>query len=321
MAAIGKRNMLGVVKDLPQGLYLDGGQLGEILLPRRYVPDNYHPQGVIDVFVYRDSEDRLVATTEKPFAMVGEFACLKVTGVHRTAGAFLDWGLTKDLLLPFREQDGPVRIGDKVIVAIDLDEKSGRIIASARLRRYLSPEFPNYRTGQRVRMLISRRTPLGYEAIVENNHLGLLFGNNIVTPLEIGAKSDGFVRAVRPDGKIDLSLDALGYQKVGSLQRQVVQALQKNGGRLTLDDDSSPADIRAAFGVSKKAWKQTLGALYKDRRIAFTRPGIELIESKESAAEGQSETDHRSPQKPLKPMVKPTPQKKMPVEQKSRLRK
>lgn len=279
MATIGKRNILSIVRASAPGLYLDGGELGEILLPGRYIPRDLKPKDKLDVFVYRDSEDRLVATTETPHVMVGEFACLRVISVNQNVGAFLDWGLSKDLLLPFREQETPVRAGQRVVVHVCLDQKTDRILATSRLKRHLSHDTPAYRNGQPVNLLIVNQTPLGYTAVVENAHLGLLYHNNLSAPLEVGQKIKGFVRIVRPGGKIDLSLDASGYKRVATLTEQVVQALERQGGRLELDDDSSPEAIRQAFGASKKAFKQALGKLYKDRRISFEKPGIQLLDN------------------------------------------
>jgi predicted RNA-binding protein (virulence factor B family) len=277
MALIGKRNTLAVVRASAPGLYLDGGALGEILLPGRYIPADLKPKDKLEVFIYRDSEDRLVATTETPLAVVGEFASLRVVSVNRNIGAFLDWGLAKDLLLPFREQESPVRAGDRVIVHVCLDEKTNRIVASTRLNRHLSRDTPVYRDGQPVQLLIIGRTPLGYNAIVENAHRGLLYHDGVATALQPGQKIKGFVRTVHPNGKIDLRLDASGYKRVAPLRDQIVQALKGNGGRLAFDDDSSPEAIRQTFGVSKKAFKQALGKLYKERRIRFQNPGIELL--------------------------------------------
>jgi uncharacterized protein len=279
MAIIGKRNLLPVVRASTPGLYLDGGELGEILLPGRYIPRDLKPKDKLDVFVYRDSEDRLVATTETPHVTVGEFACLKVISVNERIGAFLDWGLAKDLLLPFREQDIPVRAGQGVVVFVYLDPKTERIVATTRLNRHLNRDTPAYRDGQPVNLLITGKTPLGYNAIVEGAHRGLLYHDNLATPLAIGQKLKGFVRTVRPGGKIDLSLDASGYKRVALLTDQIVQAIERNRGRLAFDDDSSPEAIRQKFGVSKKAFKQALGKLYKARRIRFLKPGIQLQEN------------------------------------------
>lgn len=277
MATIGKRNTLSVTRASAIGLYLDGGELGEILLPERYVPKSIAPKDRLDVFIYLDSEDRLIATTEEPYAEVGDFACLKVVSVNSRVGAFLDWGLAKDLLLPFREQAGSVRPGDAVVVYVLLDEKSRRIIATARLNKYLNKRPPNYRPGQPVNLMIISKSPLGYSALIEGSYSGLLYSDALAAPLLIGDKMIGYIRSVRPDGKIDLSLDASGYKRVASLKDQIVETLARNNGRLAFDDDSSPASIRQAFGVSKKAFKQALGALYKQRRIRFLNPGIELL--------------------------------------------
>ena len=279
MAILGKRNILSIVRASAPGLYLDGGELGEILLPGRYIPAGLKPKDKLDVFVYRDSEDRLVATTEIPHATVGEFACLKVISVNARIGAFLDWGLAKDLLLPFREQDIPVRVGQRVVVFVYLDPKTERIVATTRLNRHLSHDRPFYRNSQPVNLLITGITPLGYNAIVENVHSGLLYHDKLAAPLEVGQQLKGFVRNIRPNGKIDLSLDAAGYKRVAPLTDQIVQALERNGGQLAFDDDSSPEAIRQKFSVSKKAFKQALGKLYKARRIRFQNPGIQLLDN------------------------------------------
>ncbi|MCC6353209.1 MAG: GntR family transcriptional regulator [Verrucomicrobiae bacterium] len=276
MADIGKRNTLRIVRDTPQGLYLDGGAHGEILLPNRYIPRDAAPGQSIDVFIYRDSEDRLTATTETPLAMVGDFAALRVVAVHRSVGAFLDWGLPKDLLLPFAEQDRPLAAGDLVVVAIALDPRSDRIYATTRLSKHVQRTPPNHEPGQPVDAIVARETPLGYVAIVDRSHLGLLYRANLGSPLAIGQQLRAYVDAVRDDGKIDLKADPSGYARVGSLADKILDALATQGGRLNLDDASDPADIRATFGCSKKAFKQALGALLKKRAIEFTAPGIRL---------------------------------------------
>ena len=279
MANIGKRNTLTVVRGSTPGIYLDGGEHGDILLPNRYVPRRVSPGDLLEVFVYRDSEDRLVASTEIPRATVGEVATLRVVGVNRQIGAFLDWGLAKDLLLPFREQTGPVRVGQDVVVRIYLDPKTQRIVASMKLDRDSALEPPSFRPGEKVSFLITALTPLGYKALVEGAHPGLLYRDGVSVPVAIGQTFRGFVRAVRPDGKIDLSLDQAGFQRVAPLASRIEQAIQRNGGRLDLDDDSPPETIRKAFGVSKKAFKQALGTLYNTRRIRFSKPGIELLDN------------------------------------------
>lgn len=275
MPSIGKRNSLKIVRAAPPGLYLDGVELGEILLPGKLVPRGVQPKDLVDVFIYTDSEDRLVATTEVPLAEVGEFAALKVVGINRNAGAFLNWGLSKDLLLPFREQEKPVRIGQNVFVYVYLDPVTNRVAASARVNRFLDREAPEWRAGQPVNLQIASRSPLGYNAIIEGCYRGLLYNDRTSAPLEIGQKVKGFIRSVRPEGKIDLSLDAPGSRtRVAPLTTQILQALRENGGQLPLDDSTPPETIRAKFNVSKNVFKQALGALYKRRRIEFTNPGI-----------------------------------------------
>ena len=285
MTQIGKRNSLTVLHSTPRGVYLDAGELGEILLPNRYIPRGTEIGQALDVFIYRDSEDRLVATTEQPLAMVGEFATLEVVSVNRNIGAFLNWGLPKDLLLPFREQgEQHVMPGDKVVVHVMLDDKTDRIIASMRLNRHLSKERPPFKLKQEVRLLIAARTPLGYNAIIEGTHLGLLYHSNVGAPLQIGQQVKGYVMMYHPGGKIDLSLDASGYQRVASLTDKILDALKQNGGRLPFDDDSPPEKIREAFDASKKAFKQAVGALYRQRRLQFTHPGIMLVNPGETKA-------------------------------------
>lgn len=279
MATLGKRNTLSIVRESSPGLYLDGGELGEILLPGRYIPANLKQKEKLDVFVYRDSEDRLVATTEIPLATVGEFAAMKVVSINDRVGAFLDWGLAKDLLLPFREQERAVRIGQRVVVFVYLDAKTQRIVASSRLHRHLSQERPLYRNSQPVNLLITGATQLGYQAIVENAHSGLLYRDNVPAPLQIGQRLSAFVRNIRPDDQIDLSLDAAGYKRVAPLTDEIVRELEANAGKLAFDDDSSPESIRQKFSVSKKTFKQAIGKLYKARRIRFTNPGIELLDN------------------------------------------
>lgn len=281
MVLLGKRNTLAIRRESAPGLYLDGGELGEILLPGRYIPAGLKPKDTLEVFVYRDSEDRLVATTEIPFVTVGEFAGLKVVSRNDRVGAFLDWGLSKDLLLPFREQERPVRVGQRVVVYVYVDAKTQRIVASSRLQRHLSTEPPFYRNNQPVQLLIAGATPLGYRAIVEQSHLGLLYRDSVPRPLQIGDHLSGYVRNLRPNGQIDLSLDASGYKRVAPLTDQILAALQAEGGKLLLDDDTAPEVIRAKFGASKKAFKQALGHLYKSRRIRFCQPGVALVDNSE----------------------------------------
>ncbi len=276
MAILGKFNTLRVARQSAHGFYLDGEALGDILLPRGLVPEGTAIDDQVAVFIYRDSEDRLVATTEKPLAQVGEFASLRVTGVHRSIGAFLDWGLPKDLLLPHREQESPVREGDDVVVYIQVDEKTDRIHATARIENHLSNEPPRYEIGEPVMIYITRETPLGYVALVESKHLGLLYHQDLRVRVHPGQRLTAYIAAVREDGKIDLVLDSSGRLRVTSLADQILAALEANGGRMELDDDSSPEAIRDALGASKKAFKQAIGALYRQGKIKLLKPGIAM---------------------------------------------
>ncbi len=274
MVLIGKYNTLKAARETGSGYYLEAGDLGEVLLPGNLAPRDLQCGSSLEVFLYFDSEDRLVATTERPFATVDEFAALKVLTVHRRIGAFLDWGLGKDLLLPFREQrEQRVKPGERVVVYIKVDERSDRIIATTRFNRYLDKEPPGYSREQRVRFLITRRTPLGYHAIVEGRYSGLVYHSGLGTALEAGRQIDGYVRAVRPDGRIDLSLDPAGGGRLKDIAGEVMEALEKRGGHLPFDDTSTPESIREAFNTSKKTFKKVLGTLYKQRRIRFRDGG------------------------------------------------
>lgn len=276
MADIGRRNLLKVTGSSPHGLHLGGGELGDILLPRKFVRPEIGEGDEVDVFVYMDSEDRPVATTAHPLAMAGEFAGLEVVAWHPGTGAFLDWGLEKDLLLPIREQVGHVQPGDVVVVYIMVDERSGRLVATMRLGRHVDQTDPPYGEGECVELVIASETPMGYKAVVNHAHWGLLYRAELGTPLSIGQRLNGYVKTVRPDGKIDLSLDAAGYSRVKPLAQYIMEQLEARGGKLAVDDKSSPETIREMFGASKKAFKQALGALYRKRLIAFVHPGIRL---------------------------------------------
>ncbi len=277
MALIGKRNLLTIVRSAPPGFYLDGGTHGEILLPGRYVPPGATPGGKIDVFVYRDSEDRLVATTEKPLAVVGEFVCLQVAAVSPRIGVFLYWGLEKDLLLPIREMDGPLNPGDWVVVQVALDDKTDRLVASARINRHLDLTPPHYHEGESVKLLVASKSPLGYNLIVNHAHRGLIYHTDVTGTLKVGQQAVGYVRTIRPDGKLDLALGQAGYRRIGPLMDQIIEILTAKGGRLPYHDNSLPEEIREVFGMSKKAFKQAIGALFKEQRIYIEPDGIRLV--------------------------------------------
>ena len=280
MALIGRPNRLSVLRETSSGFFLDGGTHGDILLPGRYIPRGAAPGDMLEVFVYRDSEDRLVATTETPYAMVGEFGYLQVVSVNPQVGVFLDWGLEKDLLMPLRERpSSPLRPGQWLVVRVALDARTDRVIASARLNRWLDLTPPSYTEGQRVSVIIAGETPLGYTAIIENAHRGLLYRSDLAAPLSLGTSHGAYVRALRPDGKIDLALDRAGFRRIAPLAEEIMAALQAAGGFLPLHDDSSPEEIRAELGISKKAFKQAIGSLYRAKQILIEPTGIRRVVS------------------------------------------
>jgi predicted RNA-binding protein (virulence factor B family) len=283
MANLGKFNTLRIVEASDHGLYLDGGVHGSILLPTRYVSSGMKIGDDIEVFIYNDSEDRLVATTETPFAQAGEFAYLEVVSVNERVGAFLDWGLSKDLFLPFREQgDLYFRKGDGAIVAVYVDEYTNRIVASTRLHRHLSDAKPQYAPNTPVQVLIYGESPLGYKAIVDKTHRGLLYYAETSDTLEPGDQFTGYIKKVHGNGNIDLRRDPSGYSRVAGLAEYIITALEAAGGELPFNDKSSPESIREAFNTSKKAFKLGIAALYKQRKIRITETGIQIVTSAEA---------------------------------------
>jgi len=277
MAEIGKINHLKVVKELSFGLYLDGGEHGEILIPIRYVPKGCRIGDEIDVFIYFDSEDRIIATTEVPFGMIGDFVLLKVISVN-AVGAFLDWGLSKDLLVPFREQKQTMQEGRWYMVRIYFDKDSNRIVASAKLDAFLDNLPPDYEEGQEVDLIICSETELGFKAIINNLHWGMLYKNEVFQSLEKGQRIKGFIKKVREDEKIDLSLIRPGYGKVDDISEKLMEYLRNNNGFMPLTDKSSPEIIYSLFGISKKAFKMTIGGLYKKGFVLLESNGVRLIQ-------------------------------------------
>ena len=274
---LGKFNTLTVARRAEQGLYLSGGP-EDILLPNRYVPEGIGIGDEIDVFVYLDNEERLVATTEHPYAEVGDFAWLEVAWVNQF-GAFLDWGLMKDLFVPFREQKMKMQKGRSYLVHIHLDPETYRIMASAKVERYLSSDYPPYHGGDEIDALIWQKTDLGFKVIVDNKFSGLLFDDEIFRELHSGDRLRAFVKQVRPDGKIDLSLQRKGQRAVKDFSEILLENLQTNGGQTTLGDKSPADEIYAVFGVSKKVFKKAIGDLYRRHLIVITEDGIRLVDN------------------------------------------
>ena len=273
--SIGRYNRLAVIREREIGLFLDGGKFGSILLPRRYVPEGAAVGDELDVFVYLDSEDDLIATTDKPLLEVGGIACLEVVSTG-PIGAFLNWGLPKDLLLPFQEQRRSVETGMRCLVAAYLDN-SNRIAASSKVEKFLEDECP-YRRHRQVELLIAERTELGYKAVIDQRYAGLIHHKDVFRKLHYGQQIRGYIKQVRPDGKVDLLLEQPGYAPIEGLAKQVFERLQQQGGYLALSDSSDPASIKQQFGVSKKKFKMALGTLYKQRLISIESDGIRLSE-------------------------------------------
>ena len=275
MLNIGKINTLNVVKKQEPDVYLDNGTSAKILLADKKPPENCQVGDALDVFVYVDSEGHLAATTKTPLAQVDDIAWLKVVSLNYV-GAFLDWGLPKDLLVPFSEQHHEMEVGKSYLVKVFLDDKN-RIAATTKIDRFIEDESVDFEVGQKVSLIIADKTELGFKAIVNNTHWGLLYQNELFQPLKRGQKLDGYIKQIREDGKIDLNLNQPGYGKVVSLTDDILNKLKANNGALMLSDKSPPEAIYATFGVSKKVFKQAIGALYKKQLISIDKNGITLI--------------------------------------------
>ncbi len=284
MVQIGKMNRLKVVKHVDFGVFLDGGEEdGEILLPLRYMPEQCDIDDEIDVFICYDSEDRLMATTQTPIGMVGDFVNLKIVNTGNV-GAFLDWGLPKDLFLPFAEQTRPLRAGQEVLVYIYVDN-TGRLSASMRIERHLETSGATYKDGDEVSLIIAGQTDLGYKAIIDGRYIGVLYRNEVFKTLHQGQKIQGFIKKMREDGKIDLALSnstKTGHKAAEDIGPQVLAKLEQEGGYLPINDKTSADVIYEMFGVSKKKYKIAIGGLYKKRLIKIDDDGIRLL--KPSAA-------------------------------------
>jgi len=274
-AQIGKYNTLNVVAVTDNGVYLDGGDLGEILLPKRYVPADCIVGTSIDVFIYTDSADRLVATTEKALGQVGEFVSLKVVQINKM-GAFLDWGLPKDLLVPYNQQHSDMEVGKYYLVRIFLDQHTDRVAASSKLDKFIDIWPAEYQQGDKVKLIIGGKTDLGFKAIVNDLHWGLLYENEIFQPLRIGKKMDGYIKQVREDGRLDLLLTRGSKNTVNSFADKLLDHLEKNNGFIPLHDKSAPELIQRRLGVSKKTFKATVGNLLKNGKLIIEKDGIRL---------------------------------------------
>ncbi|WP_423186234.1 S1 RNA-binding domain-containing protein [Alishewanella sp. d11] len=275
MLALGTLNTLTVKKQVKFGFYLDGLSWGEILLPNNVAPADLQIGQDISVFLYLDSEDQLIATTERPRIMAGQVAMLPVVAVTKV-GAFLNWGLKKDLLVPFSEQQIPLKEGQHYLVYCYVDI-SNRIVASTKLDRHIHKTPVPHQVGDKVAIIVSEQTELGYKVVIEHQHWGVLYKNEVFRPLRRGDKLTAYVVKIRDDGKIDLRLASTTHKQAQELTDKVLHKLRQNGGKLALTDKSSPELIYEAFGASKKAFKQAIGALYKDKKIIITEQGLILV--------------------------------------------
>lgn len=280
MVLIGRYNTLEIIEKAPFGLYLDGGEDGSILLPNRYVPDDWKMGDQLEVFVHYDSEDRIIASTLKPFAEVHRFAALKVLAVEEV-GAFLDWGLPKDLFLPFAEQTRELRRGQTVVVYLYLD-KSDRISATMRIDRHFEKNTSTLKTGQEVSLLIAGMTDMGFKTVVDGIYGGMIFKNEVFQDLSYAQELKGFIKQIRPDGKLDISLQdtlKIGHHSADEIAPKIMSLLEGSGGFLPVNDKTPAEEIYRLFGASKKKYKIALGGLYKKRLIRVETDGIHLIKA------------------------------------------
>jgi predicted RNA-binding protein (virulence factor B family) len=275
MIRAGQYHTLRIVKKVEFGLYLDA-QGEELLLPKRFVPTGIKEGEELKVFVYHDSEDRLIATTQSPLGIAGDIVTLKVVGLMNQ-GAFLDWGLMKDLFIPLSQQKSNLFVGQSITVLIYIDEKTGRVAATEKFDSYLSNDQITLQELEEVDLLVHRRTELGFEVIINNRHIGLMHFGDVFQEITLGERIRGYIKKIRPDDKIDVMPGQAGYKRVESETGKILRLLNEKAGYLPFHDKSLPQDIYSYFGMSKKTFKMAIGALYKQQKISFTNDGIQLI--------------------------------------------
>ncbi len=276
MIKIGQINSLEVIKKADFGVFLDGDDYGSVLLPNKHVPEGTELGDHIEVFLYFDSESQLAATIDKPIAQIGEWGLMKIEGINQT-GAFVNWGIKeKDLLIPFSEQRARFTAGQNILVYVYTDKASGRIVGTTKFNKWLDKTPANYEVNEEVDLIIAERSQLGYKAIVNGKHWGMIFPSDVFGKLFIGKKLKGYIKQVREDGKIDLSLQKVGVAKMDDLSSKIIDLLEKKGGFLPLNDKSSPEAIFDAFRTSKGTYKKTIGGLYKQGKIVIEKDGIRL---------------------------------------------
>jgi uncharacterized protein len=276
MINIGQHNTLRVDRILDQGAYLEDQEGKSVLLPKRYVSSNLKIDDELTVFIYNDSEDRPVATTEEPLVALNDFAMLKAVG-NTKYGTFMDWGLAKDLLVPFREQNKEMREGYYYLIYLYLDEETNRLVGSNKITKYLKSIKPDLKYGEEVDLIVWNKTDLGVKVIVNGAHQGLLYNNEIFNEIKMGDRIKGFVKLIREDNKLDISLQKQGYSNIEPNAKKILEKLESNRGFVALNDKSDPELIVAALGMSKSTFKKSIGALYKLRKISIDKDGIRLL--------------------------------------------
>ncbi|NNC61599.1 MAG: GntR family transcriptional regulator [Eudoraea sp.] len=276
MIELGNYNELTILRSTSVGLFLGDDDVDDLLLPAKYEPEDFEIGDKIEVFCYLDHEERPIATTLKPFIKRNSFAYLRVAEVNEI-GAFMDWGLEKHLLVPYREQRNKMVAGTWEVVYCYLDEKSFRLVASSRLSKFLNNESVNFRVNEEVSLLVYRRSELGWDVVVNNMHRGLIFHSDVFQKIQVGDDLQGFVKQIRPDKKLDIVLQPMGLKALEPAADQIFQALQEQGGFLKLNDSSSPEEIRSLLSMSKKTFKKAVGTLYKDKKITLEEDGIYLV--------------------------------------------
>jgi predicted RNA-binding protein (virulence factor B family) len=275
MIEIGKYNTLTVEKLVDFGIYLTDGT-DSILLPKKWVLRDMLPGKEVEVFIYKDNEERPIATTLKPYATVGEFACLKVKDLNEL-GAFMVWGIEKDIFVPYREQATEMQAGRRYVVYIFVDSVTDRVVASSKLSKFINQDDIDVKELDEVEILVSKKTDLGYEAIINGKLKGLIYENEIFSPIQVGDIRSAFIKKIREDNKIDLSLQARDFGISDDAKTKILEVLEQRNGFLALNDESEPEDIKEQLHMSKKSFKKAIGGLFKDKKIRITEKGIELI--------------------------------------------
>ena len=276
MIQIGKTNTLTILRDTPVGMYLGEDESQAVLLPKKYIKPDFKVGDQVDVFIYKDSEDRIIATTLEPYAEVNQFAHLNVSEVSRV-GAFLDWGLEKDLFVPFKEQKKRMEEGSSYVVFVYLDEVTQRIVASSKINKFISNEVLTVEVGQEVDLLVYDRSPMGYNCIINGDHKGLLYNNEIYSNIQVGDQLTGYIKTIRENNLIDLSLQKLGFKNVLSSTDVILDYLRKHEGFLEMTDKSSPEEIQKRFSMSKATFKKSIGVLYRQRKVVIEDNGVRLV--------------------------------------------